>query len=296
MAQKWTGKSRGSSFFQNLLCFFIKFGGRPAAYFIVYFVVAFYTLLPKIRKDASYYLKRRFPDKGLVGRFFSTYRLILSFGKVLVDRAVLGITGEIKIISSQSDMQLCRNLHEKGKGLVIVTAHCGCWQTAMSSFDFMEGDKYVIYHKNKEDVDKHAHELSGQKPPVQFIDPAGFGGGSVEIISALSKNGIVCMMGDRTFGSEDNKIEVDFLGGKIEIPYSIYRIAAAMGAPVAVIFFPRGGTGKVDSVVADVFFPQDKGAKAENYLNDAQKFIKSLESFCGKYPYQFFNFFNMWEK
>lgn len=295
MAQKWTGKSHGSSFFQSLHCFFIKYGGRHVACFILYFVAAFYALLPGIRKSSSYYLKKRFAQTGAIGMFFKTYRLILSFAKTLLDRAVLGITGKVEIVSSFADQQLCRELHAKGKGLIIITAHCGCWQTAMSSFDFMEGDKYVIYHRSEEDIDKHAHELSGEKPPVNFIDPAGFGGGSVEIMSALSKNAVVCMMGDRTFGSKDNKIEVNFLGCKIDIPYSIYRIAGATGTPVAIIFFPHGGSGKVDSVVADTFFVEDKGQKAQNYLNEAQKFIKCLEDFCMKYPYQFFNFFNMWK-
>jgi predicted LPLAT superfamily acyltransferase len=295
MAQKWTGKSLGSSFFQNLLCFFIKYGGRKIAYFIVYFVAAFYTFLPGVRKNASYYLKRRFPGRAKIKRLFDTYKLNLNFGKILTDRAVLGITGKVKIISSAQDQQLCRELHAKGKGLIIITAHCGCWQMAMSSFDFMEGDKYVIYRRNKEDVDKHAHELSGEKPPVNFIDPAGFGGGSVEIISALSKNGIVCMMGDRTFGSEENKIEVDFLGGKTEIPYSVYRIAGALGTPVAVIFFPHGKAGEVDSAVAKTFFAEDKGQGAAGYAEYAGSFMSALEDFCAKYPYQFFNYYDMWK-
>ena len=165
--------------------------------------------------------------------------------------------------------------------------------TAMSCFDFMEGDKYVIYHKSKEDIDKHAHELSGKESPVKFIDPAGFGGGAVEIISALSDKAIVAMMGDRTFGSLNNKVEVCFLGAKTEVPYGIYKIAAALGTPVVIIFFPRAGAGKVDSVIAGSFFVSDKGQKAENYLNEVQKFIKSLENFCGKYPYQFFNFYDI---
>jgi Predicted acyltransferase len=295
MAQKWTGKSLGSAFFQKLLCFFIKYGGRFAAYFILYFVAVFYTLLPKVRKNASHYLKHRFPESGKIKLFFDVYRLNLNFGKVLVDRAVLGITGSVNIISSEKDQQLCRDLYAKGKGLIIITAHCGCWQTAMSSFDFMEGEKYVIYHRSKEDVDKHAHELSGKKPPVNFIDPAGFAGGSVEIMSALSKKAVVCTMGDRVFGEEEGGIETDFLGGKTDAPYSIYRIAAALGTPVAVIFFPRGGAGQVDSVIAETFFVEDKGREAKNYFNDAQKFIQSLEKFCQKYPYQFFNYYDMWK-
>jgi len=39
---------------------------------------------------------------------------------------------------------------------------------------------------------------------------------------------------------------------------------------------------------------EDKGAKAENYLKEAEKFIQSLQTFVEKYPYQFFNYYNLW--
>ncbi|MDR1194961.1 MAG: hypothetical protein LBL00_00615 [Endomicrobium sp.] len=295
MSQKWTGKSLGNGFLQFLLRSAVKYGGRHVAYFISYFVVAIYTIIPSIRKKASFYLKRRFKSHGAVKMFFHTYKLNLTLAKILIDRAVFGIKGDITIISSKQDQQLCRDLLAKGKGLVIITAHCGCWQIAMSAFDFMEGKKYVVYHRTKKDVDKHVHELSGSASPVNFIEPAGFAGGSIEIMAALHNKGIVCMMGDRTFGSGDNKVEVDFLGGKIDVPYSVYRIAAAVGAPVAVIFFPYRG-GYVDSVITDAFFVENKGQKPQNYLNEAQKFIKSLEGFCEKYPYQFFNYYDSWKQ
>lgn len=295
MAQKWESKSLGSSFFQKLFCIFIKFGGRYIAYFILYFIIAFYTLLPSIRKKASYYLKRRFPNAGKISLFFKTYKMNLVFGKILTDRAILGIKGDIEIISSKEDQQLCKDLLGKGKGLIIITAHCGCWQMAMSSFDFMEGDKYVVYHRDEKDIDKHAHELSGKEAPVKFIDPAGFGGGSLEIIAALENKGIVCMMGDRLFGSTKGGIEVDFLNGKIDIPFSIYRIAGALGTPIMIVFFPYASGGKVDSMIAEHFFVEDKGQEALNYKEEAEKFIRSLETFTENYPYQFFNYYNMWK-
>ncbi|MDR2427018.1 MAG: lysophospholipid acyltransferase family protein [Endomicrobium sp.] len=296
MYQKWTGKSLGNGFLQFLLRGVVKYGGRHIAYFISYFVVAVYTFIPSIRKKASFYLKRRFESASAVELFFHTYKLNFTLAKILIDRAVFGIKGKISIISSRQNQQLCRDLIAQGKGLIIITAHCGCWQMAMSAFDFMEGDKYVVYRRNKEDVDKHVHELSGKKATVNFIDPAGFGGGGIEIMAALSKKSIICMMGDRTFGSEDNKIEVGFLGGKIDVPYTVYRIAGAMGTPVAIIFFPYENAGRVDSIIADTFFVEEKGPNSQNYLNEAQKFIKSLENFCKLYPYQFFNYYDAWKQ
>ncbi|MDR2192619.1 MAG: lysophospholipid acyltransferase family protein [Endomicrobium sp.] len=297
MAQNWTGKSLGNNFFQFLLRFFVKYGGRHIAYFICYFVVLAYTLHPSVLKKASFYLKRRFANRrGLSGLFIDAYKLNLTFAKILIDRAVFGIWGDIDIISSEQDRQLCKDLLAKGKGLIIITAHCGCWQTAMSAFDFMEGDKYVVYHKTKEDVDKHAHELSGGVSPVKFIESASFCGGAIEIMRALQNKGIVCFMGDRTYGAKNNSLAVDFLGAKIKVPYSPYRIAAAFETPVAVIFFPYKENGKVDSVIAKTFFVEDKGAKAKPvaYLKEAEKFIQSLQTFVEKYPYQFFNYYDLW--
>jgi predicted LPLAT superfamily acyltransferase len=293
MPQNWTGKSLGNKFFQFLLRFFVKYGGRHIAYFAAYFVVLAYTLVPSVQNKSSFYLKRRFNGRRL---FADTYKLNLTFAKILIDRAVFGIRGDVNIVSSPQDRQLCRDLLAKGKGLIIITAHCGCWQTAMSAFDFMDGDKYAVYHRTKEDVDKHAHELSGNVSPVKFIEPASFAGGAIEIAAALENKGIVCFMGDRVYGAKNNSLTVDFLGGKIEVPYAAYRIAGALGTPVAVIFFPYKGNGKVDSLVSQTFFVEDKGSKAHAYLKEAEKFIQSLDSFIEKYPYQFFNYFNMWDK
>jgi predicted LPLAT superfamily acyltransferase len=87
---------------------------------------------------------------------------------------------------------------------------------------------------------------------------------------------------------------VDFLGGKIEVPFSVYRIAGALQVPVVVIFFPRKGAGRADSLVADTFFVDDKGMNPNNYIPEAQKYALALEKFSIEYPYQFFNYFNMW--
>ncbi|MDR2772983.1 MAG: lysophospholipid acyltransferase family protein [Elusimicrobiota bacterium] len=297
MAQKWTSKSRSKVFFHKLLIFFIKAGAANLCYFSLYFIVAFYLLLPSIRKNSAHYLNRRFPSDGRIKRFFRTYRLNLTFGKILMDRAVFGLIGKTKIVPTLDEKNKFFELYSKNNALIVLTAHCGCWQIAMSAFDFIEGDKFVVYHRDRDDIDKHIHELAGRAAPVQFIDPSDMFGGGIEVMARLSKGAVVSMMGDRTFGSKNSGVLVNFLGGRVELPFSVYRIAGALNVPIAVVFFPYGGKGKkIDFFVSDVFFVKDKGRLKDSYIEDAQKFADCLEDFVAKYPYQFYNYFNMWEE
>ncbi|MDR0952886.1 MAG: lysophospholipid acyltransferase family protein [Elusimicrobiota bacterium] len=296
MVDKWTGASTASRFKHQVFYALIKIGGRRLAYILLYFVVAFYTLVPKFRKTASPYIDKMFMPKNFFEKFRHCYKLFLTFGKTLVDRAAFGISGEIEILSSKEDKDLVKTLHAKNKGLIIITAHAGAWASAMSSFDFVDGKKYVLYKRNDKDVDKQAHEHGRTKQTVNFIDPTSYGGGSFEILSALEKKGIVCVMGDREFGSPRNKIETPFLGANIALPSSIYRIAAASGAPILVIFFPFMGAGKLSSVVADNFYVEDKGPKISAYKPEAARFALAFEKFVKQYPYQYFNFYDIWRK
>ena len=295
MTDKWNSASVASRFKHNIFYFLIKVFGRPAAYALLYSVVAFYALLPKFRKRTYPYIERRFAGSGFLKKIWHCYRLYLNFGKALVDRSVLGITGKIGNLSSDDDMELCRRLHAQGRGLIAVSAHCGCWQSALSVFNFIEGEKYVLYPRAPGDLDKQAHEHGKIQEAVKVIDPAGYAGGVVEVLSALERNGIICVMGDREYGSEKNMIAVPFLGGEVRVPVAIYRMAASHGTPVVIVYFPLKGAGRFASIIADSFTVPDAGGGMAGYKDCAARFIKTLEDFCQKNPYQYFNFYDIWK-
>ena len=296
MADNWTGASVASSFKHKIFYFLIKTGGRYCAYLLLYFVVASYAIVPKFRRKAYPYIEKRFGKLNFFSKFWHCYKLFLSFGKTLVDKAVFGILGKIEILSSQQDRDLCTDLYNQGKGLIFITAHCGAWQSAMAAFDFIKADKYVLYKRVKEDVDKQVYEHGNRKQNIKFIDPTGPYGGTVEMLSVLQKKSIVCVMGDRTFGSQKNEISVNFLGHTINVPGTIYRIASITQTPIVIVFFPTKSDGKFDSMILDNFVVEDNGAKITNYKEYAEKFVNALEQFTKQYPYQFFNMYDMWNE
>lgn len=256
----------------------------------------YYVLLrPSVRKRSSYYLCRRFPEHGWFARLWDSYRLTLGIGRILVDRAVLGILGPELLHVGLTGRDRLAELLAEGHGLILVTAHVGCWQLAMSSLAALDREVSILIHREEGDVDRHYFEHGGGGSPYRVIDPASPLGGTLEMLQVLKHGNVLCIMGDRVMGGEGSTVNVDFLGGQIPVPYSPYLLASATGAPVAVIFpFLNGQGGYELKVAKTIRVPERLGRKSAAYRCYAAEFAAALEGFVAEHPYQFFNFYDMW--
>lgn len=292
----WSSRSIGSDWQHQAFYLAIKLGGRRAAYLMLYFVVAWYVLFsPLARLRASHYLTRRFPQSFGLQRLWHCYRLILEFGKVLVDRAVVGILGPESFDVSLAERDELLKLCDENHGLILMTAHAGCWQVAMSVMDFLQRPVNMLMRREDGDIDRLYHEHAGIPCPYQVIDPTGYLGGTLEMLGALKQGQIVSVMGDRLLGSDKSSTRVDFLGEQATLPFSAYKIASATGAPVVVFFTVKDGPNSYRVQLAKVIrVPEIKGRNAESFAPFAQQFADVLEDFSRRYPYQFYNFHNMW--
>lgn len=274
----------------------IRLAGKPAAYLLLVFVVLYYTLArPSVRARSTHYLKRRFPGRSAFMALWDSYRLNLGIGRVLVDRAVLGILGPKSLKVDLAGKKELADLLAEGRGLVLVTAHVGCWQLAMSSLGALETPVNLLMHREEGDLDRQFFEHREGKSPFRIIDPAGYLGGALEMLQVLKHGEVLCIMGDRVMGGEGGTISVDFLGDPVELPFSPYKLASATAAPVAVIFPYRTDDGAYALQLAGVIrVPENLGRKGSAYRQYAAQFSAALERFVEKHPYQFFNFFDMW--
>jgi lauroyl/myristoyl acyltransferase len=185
----------------------------------------------------------------------------------------------------------------EGRGLILVTAHAGCWQFAMESLRMLETPVSLLLHREEGDVDLHIFEHRGDDAAFRIIDPAGPLGGALEMLQVLKQGEVLCIMGDRAMGGNRSTIEVEFLGGRVRVPITPYQLASATGAPVVVIFPYKSGPGNYSLLVEKVIrVPEDLGRAPEAYRPYAETFIRALEGFVEEHPYQFFNFFDMWNQ
>lgn len=267
------------------------------SYGVLYFVSLYYVLFRSdVREKASYYLDRRFKKNSGLIRLLNCYRIYVNLGKALIDRATVGIKGPAAIRTSSKGLPELKHLITGERGLIMLTAHVGCWQAAMAELYCLNSPVSLLVHREEGDVDRHYFEHCGASVPFRIIDPMGYMGGVLEMMEILRRGEVVSIMGDRVFGSDRKTVAVEFLRGKVRFPFSAFKLSSATGAPIAVLFSYRNGSGTYEMSLEKVIeVPPDLGNSAESFYPYVEEYARALESYTERYPYQFFNFFNMWK-
>lgn len=296
--KSWSTRSIGSRWQHRFFYALIRLAGRRAAYVMVVFVAIYYVLFrPSVRNRSRPYLSRRFPGRNALLRLWDSFRITVEMGQVLVDRAALGILGPGQLTVRHSRREDLLERVREGRGVILVTAHAGCWQFAMESLLMLETPVSLLLHREEGDVDLHIFEHRRDAAAFRIIDPAGPLGGALEMLQVLKHGEVLCIMGDRAMGGDRSTVEVEFLGGRVRVPITPYQLASATGAPVVAIFPYKSGPGNYSLQVAKVIrVPENLGRAPEAYRPYSEAYIRALERFVEERPYQFFNFFDMWNQ
>ncbi len=298
---KWDSKSIGSRMGHHFFYLMIRLGGRrlarSLAYFFLYFVVFYYiALFPSVKQKCSSYLERRFPAAGRFKQFINRYLLVLGLGKTLIDRAIFGILGSETFSASFENQEEFNDIQSLDTGFIILMSHVGCWQLAMSALAHLNRPVNLLMLQKEEDIDKHYYEHGNQEKKFKIINPDQFLGGSIEMLEVLKKDEILCIMGDRIFGNIDLSLKMDFLNGKALFPYSAYKLASISQKPVVILHSYKSGPDTYKIILPQIIqVPPKLGKAKENLYPFANTFVQSLEAYIQDHPYQFFNFYDMWE-
>jgi len=292
----WSSRSIGSRLQHRVFHLLLLAGGLRAAYALLYPVIAWYTLLrPSVRRRGSYYLSRRFPGRSVLGRLSDSYRHSLALGTALVDRAAVGLLPAGAITATLREREVLLDLLREGRGLILLTAHVGSWQAMLPALSLLNTPVNLLIQREEGDVDRHYFELRGEACPFRIVDPQGYLGGAIEMVSALKRGEVLCIMGDRIFGEARGVLPIDFLGAPAPFPAGPYKIAAATGAPIAVLFSVKTGPTMYQMVFAGVLrVPEHAGRGKPGYRPFAESYVRLLEGCVREHPFQFFNFYDMW--
>ena len=259
------------------------------------------------RKAIVNYLKRVRP-----GRKPYTLPLFLAFSITIIEK-VESWAGKIrfgKIHFQQDDITAIWKELEQGKGALLICSHLGNLEMLRAIAEYGEIG------------------VSRKVPVVSIVDfevTAGFnrmiedanGSSMVNIISAfdigpdtilmlqehVAKGGIVVIAGDRSSaGTPDRNFDIGFLGSEAQFPQGPFIIASLLGCPAYFVFAARQ---KALSVSAEynmhihrskVEFAGGRAEKKAQVRHMAEEFVRYLEKYCNKYPLQWYNFYEYWEK
>ncbi len=286
-AQRGIGSHRQHRFFYYLM----KYGGRARGYHMANIATLWYALFyPSVRRRCRFYLDRRFPDRrGFFQKFFDTYRLLRCYGHTLVDMMVLGMFGPKSLVAVSPDHDRLLELAAGASGFTVLHAHVGCWQIGMSTLGELQKKVSILMIPEPRTTAMFAsHDFS-------VIDPRTGMQSVMEMTESLLAGSVLALTGDRTMGDEANTAAVQFLGGRVQFPITPFKLASATGTPIFVLTAPKTSRGTYELRLSRVIeVPPKVGRDPQAYAPYVQQFAEVIEQFVMEYPWQFHNFYDLW--
>ena len=271
----------------------VRFTGLRGAYGLLFIVCTWYALFDSsIVQAALAYLKRRFPDHGSLRQRWNVYQLFISQGRSLIDRYYL-IHGGERLRFEKCGFEKIAPLLESPDGFLLLTAHAGNWQVAMTALKGWDKPVHLLMRPDQHpDRDKNLrlYQLPEQ---LRIINPEGYLGGVLEVMKALDEGGIVSVMGDRDYDSS-RKIAVNFLGGTAHFPCGGFLFAHATHRPLAVLLSAKTSPYDYEVRIAGIIEPRAGEKKAAFIQRGVQEYAAILEDFFTQHPLQCFLFQDLW--
>ena len=281
----------------GFLCFeiLLKIGGLKLAYVLLYFVCLHYLIFDRRAvKGALSYLRRRFPKKNFLQLRLAVYRLFISQGEQLIDRAAI-ISGRHHFdIQLRGYDALKPLLEDNTPGFLLLTSHTGNWQAALTVLKKMKKIVYLIMRPEDNRAVKNSLNIDQENDFIRVISPEGFLGGVVEAMAALKAGGIVSIMGDRRYGFEG--APVSFLNDQACFPLGAFSLAAGSNCPIVVLLSAKVAPGQYIVDVSHIIYPRynSNKDKREQLKAFMQQYADILNEYVAQYPYQCFLFHDIW--
>lgn len=311
-------KSAGYWHFKLLLVLF-RFMPVTALRLIAFPVGFFYFVFSKKGRTASRAFLRKAaafveaPETAKKCRsVFGPLRHIVSFSLAFVEK-IQSWGGKFSFadIHFQDDdiTELIRGL-EKGEGAFLVSSHLGNMELlrALANFDRTGVSRKVpVTPILDTDVNPHFSRMLKELNPqseTDIISANAIGPHTAVLLEEkLAAGELAVIAGDRTAaGSNGKNLMLPFLGEDAPFSPGVFYLAALMKAPVYFVFGIRRGDlplkPKYDIHVhkADFSFDCPRKERMRRSALLAAAFAEYLESYCKRYPFQWYNFFDFWAK
>jgi predicted LPLAT superfamily acyltransferase len=264
-----------------------------------------------VRERASRRASRRYLERvwahpagrpHLRGRpgFFAPYWHYHEFAVQILDRMVLWGRGLHELRMDHAGSEHLFALKRERRGGILIGAHLG-------SFDMprqLAGDSgivlnVVMFTANAERINRFFEALDPtSQVRVLSLEP-GSPNTAFEIKACLDRGEMVGILADRMPpGGGDTPIRIDFLGLPVAFPLSPFRLACLLGVPAFLSLCLRKGDAHYGAVVRPLrdVGRVPRGERDAVAAELAREWVRGLEQACLEQPYQWFNFYDVWEE
>ncbi|HEY2145931.1 MAG TPA: hypothetical protein VGH12_07690 [Steroidobacteraceae bacterium] len=293
---EWTNRrERGSLGMLRIMAFLSLRLGRHLSRIILYGIAVYFFLFgPSARRHSRRYLSlalRRTP------RARDRFLQILSFATTIHDRVYLlnGRDDVFNITLDGAAQVLERTAN--GEGVLLLGSHMGSFEV-VHSLGRREPQLHVSMAMYEENARKISGILAAINPAyVPDIVSLGRIDAMLNIAERLGRGGCVGILSDRTLGGEPMQA-VTVLGETAYLPTGPMRAAAILRCPVffmAGLYRGKNNYHVVFEPIADFSAASGRGRVLAVHAAIA-RYAALLDRYCRSDPYNWFNFFDFWQR
>jgi predicted LPLAT superfamily acyltransferase len=288
---EWDGKSKGTLLGYKIFVFCIRKLGIKAAYVVLYFVASYYFLFLKKSNRAIFYYFRRRHGYAFLKAKAMVFKSYYTFGQTLIDKTAISAGLRNKFTYEFDGEEILFRLLAEKKGGVLISAHIGNFEIAEHFFGEIDLDCQInlVTSDGEHSVIKEYLESISAKSKIKFIIVKDDLSHIFAINNALANNELICFTGDRYF--EGVKcLSAPLLGQEANFPAGPFLIASRLKVPVVFVYVMKEANSHYHLYASEA---KTKHRDEKGLLN---AYIESVESMLKKYPLQWFNYFDFWNR
>lgn len=270
--------------------------GRPFGRLVLRFVALYFVLFsPKARRSGRVYLERAL---GRRPGWIDGYRHVFSFASTVHDRIyLLNDRFDLFDIEFVGDETVQRALDSAPGGALLVGAHLGSFEVlrAMAHKHAHTPVAMMMYEDNARKINAILRAINPDAQ--QDVVALGRPDAMLKARDRLDAGHLVGLLADRSL-AHDATAECMFLGAPARFPLGPWRMAAMLRRPV---FFMTGlylGGNRYQlhfELLAD-FSAVERIHREAAMAQAMQAYADRLGDFCRRAPYNWFNFFDFWQR
>lgn len=228
--------------------------------------------------------------------WFEIYHHISTFAQVALDRIFL-LKGKTEMfeVSRNGNEHLIKLARER-RGAILLGAHLGSFEAMRVSADEESFPVSIVGHfENARMINALLSEIAPEMADSVIHvgeDPVGF---ALAIRDRLARGHMIAVLGDR-IGLNEKTVSVDFFGKSALFPAAPFILAAALRAPVYLVFGlyyqPNRYELFCEPFAERIELPRAERGEALQRM--VQQYANAVERFCRKAPDNWFNFYDFW--
>ncbi len=289
----WKGQSKGTPLGYRIFIFLIRYFGIQAAYLLLRFVSLYFSLFSTKKYQKFYF--RTILSQNKQEAFWSILKNNYIFGQILIDKVAV-LSGNAKGFTYDFDGE--EYLHQMKTGGFLIGAHMGNWEIAGELLRRLDTKVHILMYENEQEKIKTLLDNVQSEKTMNIITLSDDMSHVIAIKNAMDNNELVVIHGDR-FVEGSPFLQSKLMDHQAKFPYGPYYLVARFNKPVSFVFAFK------ETVKHYHFYasPPKQYSKIKN-INDRKEisgrilsdYIPHLEDKIMKYPHQWFNFYDFWNR